>query len=186
MAILKDDSGLKVEIKFDAYSYECVQYKFFFALGNTPAFNPAFAPDGFFFSSEISNDSLIPAFEKALEVNRFILWSPDDEPRISIEIEPSLKGYEIYKQQGLLANTSLEYQETLKELDRKRALNKGKLPEDAFGMTFIVDATYLEGALRPAGGGLAFRIDANRKELDAFVGELKEEYEKFKEVNKIK
>jgi len=146
MAILKDESGLKVEIKFDSYDYECVQYRFFFALADTSAFNPAFAPDGFFFASEITEDSLIPAFEQALSENKFICWSPDDEPKVSLEIKPQEKNFEL---------------------------------------TFIIDATYLEGALRPAGGGLAFRIDVYRKELESFVKELKEEYEQFKKVNKI-
>ena len=189
MAVLKEDN-LSVEIKFTGYTYGWVYYEFRFFLGVSPVFNPDIHENNFFSANEHGGDSLIPTLEEALSEDKSIEWEPT-EPDMWIDVEYRKKrGWENYKPsvEDKSVFVSNEYKERLKKVDEERKKAGGKLPDDYFSLTFFVDSLRLKNPDQKVGGysgdGIALRVTVTREKLEAFVRELKADYQRFLELHK--
>lgn len=188
MAILSSEDNLSVEIRFDDFCNDWVNYRFYFSVPGAPLFNPKLRKEEYFFANEYEEDSLIPELEEALRHDHRACWSPT-EPDLEIEIVAHPK-------QGLketlddLNNKRIIYvseaeKERLRKVDEERERLGGKLPDDYFELTFLVDTCQIADAVPGVEKGvytgdyLAMRMGVTRQILEQFVEDLKREYAEF-------
>lgn len=185
MAILQpDEHDIKVEIEFQSYKYGGPHYHFRFLYGERPLFNPELFEKEWVEVDEYEEDTLIPFLERAMEVDATAYWEPTD-PDVILEIESSRSpvGYDRVWGVGMWWRSWEEHEKAKAEWAKKVA-ESDQSDNDYFDLTFIVEEDRMkkfEGMKYRGYGatGPAVRMFASRKELQAFVDDLRREYRQF-------
>lgn len=174
MAKLESD-GLTLEIKFNSYKDEWLNYDIKFYWKDDLIVNDSiFKRDGeywknrsfgTFLANDYKRDCLIRTIRKVLKNNSPDYWEPI-EPDIKVAIYPDMY-FPFLKDKWILIEDGEIKQKEEKDL---------KNPDDLFTIITFIDAYNFKNCGAYSGSGISLHQIINRSDLEKFVDELEKEY----------
>jgi hypothetical protein len=186
MAKLSSHS-LTLEIRYKNFLSGDVQYEIGFLWENQSIVNDTLLKrwsdywssrsNGYFLACEYERDTLIDTIEKALETDEPRSWEPY-EPDIVLAIYPK-------KHFPFLIRRRYDFWEDDEEVKNKNEKTNGeRAADDWFTVIAFVDAYNFQNCKAYCDSGIALHLLVERKDVEAFCGQLRDEYAEFR--NKFK